>query len=143
MSIVDLRTWRPLDLQDLLIFNGLFTLILLPGSFTNTKWLSKVEVFAHEHEASSGSSQPISMMQVLVIFNNKREDLHHSQVALSTLTHMKIYVAGKENKNLYECWGIGEESDAAILIRPDMHTAMITPMTLEGYTKIFQYILCL
>ncbi|KAF5357571.1 hypothetical protein D9757_013011 [Collybiopsis confluens] len=94
MAITELKTWKPGNLQDLFMFNGLFTLLLLPGSYSGSNSLAHLQLFSEQFEAHPDLKH---RLQVYGLLNNVKEDLHYSDV----VSAMRLYVSGPNPEKIF------------------------------------------
>ncbi|KAL1409403.1 hypothetical protein Q8F55_003386 [Vanrija albida] len=142
----------PLDIQDLLVTNGAFRILLFAGDVTKPAQMARVTKFA-EYLDSEGSvvSQytPAGRkrdfaIEVLTVHANSRDDveMHDFPKALfPKFDYNKVYADcetwHKGNCNAHDGYGIAKEEGALIVVRPDGYVAMVA--ALEDTDKLDTY----
>ena len=73
--------WFPLNIQDLLTFDGSFKLLIFPGDITCAKSFEALEIFVCALAAQIAQmDRDASFLKMLVILKNQKAQVHHTVV---------------------------------------------------------------
>ncbi|KZT64257.1 hypothetical protein DAEQUDRAFT_773773 [Daedalea quercina L-15889] len=147
-DIIQYSDWTQWNTLDLMVYNGHFRLILLPGDTRVLPAARSFDAF-YEDLVASLSKNTLSFLDILTILNIPKEtpcdNLHPPPILRPLTVPGRLYVdecgrdEGQRNGGLYESLKIRPDGGAAILVRPDGIVAMATGVHTGDADRIAKY----
>ncbi|KZT64260.1 hypothetical protein DAEQUDRAFT_44973 [Daedalea quercina L-15889] len=145
VDITRMSDWNPVNLLDLIAYNGHFKLILLPGDTRDSSVARLLNVFAAE--LVDGLRKVLKFLDILTILNSPKEtscDNLRLLPAFRVTENLYVDETGRsqeqrQNGRLYESLKVRTDEGAAIVVRPDGIMAMVTGMRAGNVDKIVKY----
>ncbi|EGN93497.1 hypothetical protein SERLA73DRAFT_189662 [Serpula lacrymans var. lacrymans S7.3] len=141
-TIIRHGDWNPINLQELISYDGKFKMLLFPGAITQSnvvdQWLKTVNVLN-----SILSEERSRVLEPFLVLNVPKETRVHASPmpifasAKNTFVDDSLRVTGSTGK-LYQEFGV--TSGVVVLVRPDAHICMILPLEAAFVSDICKYL---
>ncbi|EGN91589.1 hypothetical protein SERLA73DRAFT_100302 [Serpula lacrymans var. lacrymans S7.3] len=134
--------WNPVDIQDLISYNGKFKMMLFPGDITQPAIADQWEQ-AIEKLTASISDEELRMLDSFLVFKVPKETTAHKLRVPSFVPPKNVFMddglrVKDATGSLYREFGI--TGGVVALVRPDGHICLLLPLEASSVLDISKYL---
>ncbi|KAH7909764.1 FAD binding domain-containing protein [Hygrophoropsis aurantiaca] len=134
-AVVRQCDWNPVDLQELMVYDGKFKLLLFPGDIGQPMVAQRFQESV-KALVSDTIQDKLDVMEIIAVLNVPKEMDIHSVLCVLPVAHGKEDSTGE----FYSEFGISSEQGVATLVRPDGHICMLIPLDSSAVVEAGQFL---
>ncbi|KAG9218404.1 hypothetical protein CCMSSC00406_0007995 [Pleurotus cornucopiae] len=124
--ITRLADWDSMDMQSLIIFDGLWKLLIFPGDIRSPNNLAELARTEKELTRCVGVLKHASLYTIL---DNREDEVQWTDVPRALRAWKRVFVSGRKSSlNIYELLG-DSKLGSLVLVRPDGYVSMVQELS--------------